>query len=276
MLGSRKSRPDPTELRLEAFGVRLAVTCETEWMLEDVRKILPPGWREADDRHVQATLTLADAGNLRCDVLVGEHRVARDVEPKVAIGILDARLRAEVSSRAVDWTFIHAGVVALDDRALVIPGRSFSGKTTLVGELIRAGAAYFSDEYAVLDGDGRVHPYPKPLSVRIDGSRQHTNEVSASDFGAEIAERSAQIAAVVQTSYDPEATWEPTTGTVAEAALALLSHAVPAREDPQRVMSVVSRAAATARLLDGHRGEAAQAAPRMLELLADPVPANLG
>jgi hypothetical protein len=34
---------------------------------------------------------------------------------------------------------------------------SYSGKTTLVSELIRAGATYYSDEYAVIDERGRVH-----------------------------------------------------------------------------------------------------------------------
>ena len=36
-------------------------------------------------------------------------------------------------------------------RAIVIPGRTFSGKSTLVAELVRAGATYYSDEYAVED-----------------------------------------------------------------------------------------------------------------------------
>jgi hypothetical protein len=34
-----------------------------------------------------------------------------------------------------------------------------SGKTTLVKELVKAGATYYSDEYAVLGGDGRVSAF---------------------------------------------------------------------------------------------------------------------
>ena len=70
---------------------------------------------------------------------------------------------AEVARNRV---FVHAGVVGWKGRAIVIPGRSYSGKSTLVSELIRAGAAYYSDEYAVFDSRGRVYPFAKPLEMR--------------------------------------------------------------------------------------------------------------
>ena len=57
--------------------------------------------------------------------------------------------------------FVHAGVVGWKGHAIVIPGRSRSGKTTLVAELVKAGAEYYSDEFAVLDAEGRVHPFPE-------------------------------------------------------------------------------------------------------------------
>jgi uridine kinase len=41
---------------------------------------------------------------------------------------------------------------------IAIPGRSFSGKTSLVTALVRAGAVYYSDEFAVIDRDGLVRP----------------------------------------------------------------------------------------------------------------------
>lgn len=45
-------------------------------------------------------------------------------------------------------TFVHAGIVAWGKAAVLIPGRSFSGKTTLVTELVRAGATYCSDGFS--------------------------------------------------------------------------------------------------------------------------------
>ena len=41
-----------------------------------------------------------------------------------------------------------------------------TGKTTLVKALVEAGATYYSDEFAVLDKEGQVQPYPVPLSIR--------------------------------------------------------------------------------------------------------------
>ena len=51
-----------------------------------------------------------------------------------------------------------AGVVGWENRAIVMPGASFAGKTTLVRAWLEAGATYYSDEFAVLDRAGRVHP----------------------------------------------------------------------------------------------------------------------
>lgn len=61
---------------------------------------------------------------------------------------------------------VHAAVASLDDRALILPGRSGAGKTTLVAALALAGWTYLSDEVACLGPDGaRVRPYPRPLAL---------------------------------------------------------------------------------------------------------------
>ena len=61
---------------------------------------------------------------------------------------------------------MHAGVVAWKGKAIVLPGTSHAGKTTLVTALVEAGATYYSDEYAVLDAKGHVSPYARRLSLR--------------------------------------------------------------------------------------------------------------
>ena len=47
-----------------------------------------------------------------------------------------------------------------------MPGLSFSGNMTLVRAVVEAGAVYYSDEHAMLDEVGRVHPYARPLPFR--------------------------------------------------------------------------------------------------------------
>jgi len=62
--------------------------------------------------------------------------------------------------------FVHAAVASLGDGAVVMPGRSGAGKTTLVAALALAGWRYLSDEVAVLGPDGaQVRPYPRPLAL---------------------------------------------------------------------------------------------------------------
>src|SRR5439155_23144995 len=64
-----------------------------------------------------------------------------------------------VARRSPQMLFVHACVVGWRGVAIVIPGRRSIGKSTLVAELVRRGAVYYSDAFAVLDETGRVHPY---------------------------------------------------------------------------------------------------------------------
>jgi hypothetical protein len=252
---------------VKAFGVGVSVEVRDPSLLDAVRAILPPTARPCSPRDVEASFALATRDGL-CSILQGETKVVSDVDPRVALGVLDSKIRAAVSTGATERVFIHAGAVAVADRAIVIPGRSFSGKTTLVRALIEAGASYFSDEYAVLDADGRVHPYPKPLSIRENGSRVATSEVPAHSLGAGIGDTAVTVGLVVLTSFEPGATWAPSEGTPSDAALAMFEHAVAARLDPKRVMGAVSKAAAEAQLLEGQRGEASETAAALLALVA--------
>ena len=71
----------------------------------------------------------------------------------------DSLVRILVAEWTRSLVFIHAGAVGWRGKAIVFPGNSFFGKTTLVAELVRRGAAYLSDEYAILDENGVVHPF---------------------------------------------------------------------------------------------------------------------
>ena len=61
---------------------------------------------------------------------------------------------------------VHAGVVSLDGRAVLMSGPADSGKTTLVAGLTRAGFGFLGDEVALLEPRSvRVHPYFRPLMI---------------------------------------------------------------------------------------------------------------
>lgn len=260
-------------LVFEAFGVRLRLDLDAiTW--PSVTPILPPARRPCEDRDLVARFGLRSADGINYEVTRDGDAMSLPHELDVAIGILDASMRMEIAQHATDWTFIHAGAVAVGDRALVLPGLSFSGKTTLVEALIRQGATYYSDEYALLDDAGRLHPYPKPLSIRSLGATRATpgptTETLAADIGAEVGDRPLRIELIASMTYRPGASWKPRVLSPAGGALALLSHAVTARDAPDRVLPTVRNAAQSARALEGERGEADAAAGFMLELLTTP------
>lgn len=71
--------------------------------------------------------------------------------------------------KAESFLGLHAAVVAHEGRGLLLIGDAGVGKTTLVMEVLRRrpGWAYYSDDLApVRLADGRIAPFPKPLSVK--------------------------------------------------------------------------------------------------------------
>jgi hypothetical protein len=178
--------------------------------------------------------------------------------------VLDAQVRAYVSLRAPERIFVHAGVVASGRGAILIPGPSFSGKTTLVAAMVEAGATYYSDEYAVLDQQGLVHPYPKPLSIRAGTARGRDHAVAS--LGGKAGVDPLPVALVAVTSYRPGARWDPERQSPGSGAMALLSNTVPARDRPAQALAAVRKAASSAIVLEGERGEALEAAAGLLSV----------
>src|SRR5262249_10892217 len=112
----------------------------------------------------------------------GAGRLARTKDFESLLKSFESELQLLVADNARRRTFVHAGVVAWNNRAVVIPGMSFSGKTTLVSKLVQAGAKYYSDEYAVLDEHGLVHPFPRPLGIRRPNEFK-TNRIEVAALG---------------------------------------------------------------------------------------------
>jgi hypothetical protein len=176
---------------------------------------------------------------------------------------LAREIQLEVATHAPETVFVHAGVVRYRDGLVVIPGKSFSGKSTLVSELCKAGAGYYSDEYAVVTEDGRVRAWPRPLTLRTEDYQ--TRDVStAEEMGWKPHFGSLPVSVVVVTRFEEEASWEPEPISAGKAVLELISNTVSAQIAPQRAMSHLSRLVVKARCLKGPRGEAAETARLIL------------
>lgn len=159
--------------------------------------------------------------------------------------------------------FVHAGVVGWRGQAVLIPGRSFSGKTTLVTELVRAGAVYYSDEYAVLDSSGLVHPYARALGIREDGDSEPKRH-SIESLGGSRGVRPLPVGLVAVTEFKAEARWRPHKLTPGQGALALLNNTVSIKNRPEAAFPVLKQTAACAPFIRSKRGEAKETAESIL------------
>jgi len=75
-------------------------------------------------------------------------------------------LHALVAKRTRDFLLLHAGAVAREGGAVILPAPPESGKSTLTIALLEAGFDYLSDELGAIDPvTGRIHPYPKRIWV---------------------------------------------------------------------------------------------------------------
>jgi hypothetical protein len=244
----------PYALTFESFGVQMQARASTEEILAQIESRIPPLARRIDESEAESAVRFAivEEGAGHHSVWNPNNMVCTQVGRELALMTLEGQLRSWVALYAPGFTFVHAGVVERGGHAIVMPGQSFAGKTTLVAELVRHGATYFSDEFAVLDSEGLVHPYPKPLSIRSnDGVTLRETDTDVELLGGAAGDTAVPMSVAAVTYYVPGARWQPRRLSTGEGALALLSHTVSARERPQEALQLVTRAAQGAVLLDG-------------------------
>jgi hypothetical protein len=266
-MAERRRRPERQHvIAFESYGVRVSVEAVSQKQLDIVRGILPPGWQPCDPEDSTEHFSIEDDPLGRWLLLRDGRRVMKaGIEFPHLLLYLDAQIRAYIAARSPDLIFVHAGVVSIGERLLVAPGRSFAGKTTLVAALVREGAHYYSDEYAPIDADGLVHPYPRPLSLRHnDFSRE---PIPVQELGGVAGEQPRRITDIVVTTYKPKAEWKPRELTAGESALALLSNTVPAQTRPEQTMRHLRQAVEGARAVEGPRPDSAAFAKMLLEQL---------
>jgi hypothetical protein len=250
-----------------SHGVRLGVETADRSLLARLRERLPPDSRPlrgttVDHRYAVTTPTESPAPRSYSLVRDGQEVVRRD-DVESLLNVFEADVRFTVSLNAPRRVFLHAGVVGWNGGAILLPGRSRVGKTTLVAALVAAGATYYSDEFAVLDPDGRVHPFEKHLSMRNEDGTA-AREVPPHELGAEIGRDALPVALVVFTRFAPDARWAPEALTPGQTMLGLLAHTMAARPRPELAMAALKRVVTDARSLASDRGAAETVVPRLL------------
>jgi hypothetical protein len=254
-----------------SHGLRIGIRVNDPAVLDRLPVHLPPGWKPARTAVVDRLYSLRVGGPGKSAAVrryhllyAGAARLARSLHLEELLEPFENDLQLYVAEWARRRVFVHAGVVGWRGRAIVIPGRSHSGKTTLVAALVRAGATYYSDEYAVLDTQGRVHPYPRPLSIR-EGATERPGRHSAEALGGRTSNLPLPIGLVVVTHFREGALWRPRRLTPSQGVLSLVENTVPIRRRPAAAFAALMPAVADATVLRGARGEAAEVAKLLLD-----------
>jgi hypothetical protein len=262
---------------LKSYGVRIGIRSNDPAALARVCQHLPSDWQNLPSPVVDRIYSIRVGGNgqggrvRRLNHLYGDHlRLARSFDLDSVFETFESDVRLFVAELARHRVFVHAGVVGWKGQAIVIPGRSYSGKSTLVAELVRAGATYYSDEYAVLDARGRVHPFSKPLELRQEGKYEQT-KITAAELGGHSGTKPLPVGLVLMTQFKSGARWRPRKLTAGTAVLEMLFNTVSARRSPEKALATLQRVTMQAEVLKGVRGDAAEVVPSVLKRVEEKV-----
>ncbi len=268
--GTQRSSPggDDYAADLVSYGVPFRLSAKTVALLDLMRQQAPYGstecaWLPATARTF--ALRGSEAEN-RYQVTADDELLLEEaLDP--ALMELGGHMMIHVAEYAPEYVFIHAGVVAWQNRALILPGVSHAGKSTLVAEMVRAGATYYSDEFALLDCDGKVHPFARDLRMRRPGKPDQT-PVPVGQLNGRTGTDALKVALVAFTAFAEGALWAPEPVSAGRAVLELLLHSTPVQRTPARVLATLTATMRHATAWRSQRGEAADVARWLLTALA--------
>jgi len=258
------------QFTIESFGVSVRIGCNSASGLRKLHDLassaLGGKYKLLDGANAEHTFTHIrkkdDFDDLYKDgELVAEERIRESV-----LRQFPSDLRITVAEFAKRKVFVHSGAVSWKGQGIILPAGSGFGKSTLTAELIKLGAKYFSDEYAVLDERGRIHSFPKPLSL-VSSGETVKSEFNVEEFGAAPAKRPVPVRLVVLTEFKPNGKWKPRIASTGQSVLEIIRNAAPTRRFPEFTLSVLNLVARQAIVVKSVRGEATDAAGRIIELI---------
>jgi hypothetical protein len=254
--------------------VRIGVRVNVPSLVWRIQNYLPPKWHSEKSSMVDRlySFVISDGqprqGVRRFHLLFGDmQNLARTLHENELLEAFESDLHNYIGQSARISFFVHAGVVGWKGQAIVIPGPSRCGKTTLVKEFLQHGATYYSDEFAVFDERGYVSPFAKPLGIRGEISQRQVR-VFAKEFSNAVGIKALPVGLLLFTRYQESAYWEPKTMSTGGGMLGLLANALAARRQPERALTILERVARGAEILTGDRGNARQVVQAVVDRLA--------
>lgn len=266
--------PSRKKISYTAYGVRITLEADVD-LLRYLPLPLIPG-AEIDDFPTEPQTVFrffkTQSANGQPVFVFGENdsNLFCVAEGRVAAQALESRIHHYVAALTDRAVFVHAGVVSWRGRAIIVPGPSHTGKSTLVLALVELGMTYYSDEYAVIDFDGYVHAFPRQLRLRPDvGHRSAIPIPYAPEY---CAPNPVPVGWVLKARHNVAGAWDPKFIGSGQTLLALLENTVAVRRQSELTVRTLKRAVGSAIGLESERAEAIGAAQEIMSLINDARP----
>jgi hypothetical protein len=239
--------PSVASARFSVFGVRVALRANALEFLDPLIARIPSGWQKVGSGSVDRVYSViggtdphAHEKRQDCNLLFANLRsLATAASWGDLCDIFESDLESFIARRSRSALFVHAGAVSWKGQAIVIPGESRSGKTTLVQAFLELGATYYSDEFAVFDSEGLVHPFPRPLSIRTNlGSIR----IPAERLGVQVGVAPAHMRVVILTRHMSGMRWSANSSSQAVGILGLIQNTLIGRRYPKLALSTLRKA----------------------------------
>lgn len=250
------------QIFIRVFGVKICIKTNKKILLSELKneiiKTIPVKFEFTETQISDHIFYIESKEDKMYEFHRNENSIGR-LSKSQMMDLFNSRLRLTVAEFAVSKVFLHAGVVAWKGRAIIIPAESFRGKTTLVAELVKKGALYYSDEYAVLNKNGFVQSFPKPLSLRVTEDKYAQTDYSVESLGGRAGKKNIPVGMVLITKFDSRLTtkkWKPKLLSAGNGVMEIIPHTVSIRNNTKFALNVLNKVASRAIIAKSKRGEA--------------------
>ena len=167
----RTVAPAWSTLRLRALGVNVAIRCPEAAVLA----LLTTHYRPMRAPIETAALTYAITRQGRSWLLVRDGlEPFATADPGELLLQLDQDVIIQLQRLRPDLYFIHAGMLELDGKGIMLVAASGGGKSTTTWALVHHDFRYLSDELAPVElSTLTVHPYPRALTLKSPPPRAY-------------------------------------------------------------------------------------------------------
>lgn len=265
------------QIFIEVYGVKICIKTNKKAFLNDLKieinKIIPVKFKIIDPLYTDHTIYFEAKGNKMFELYENKNSLGK-LNKLEALERLGSVLRLMIAEFAVAKVILHAGVVAWNGRAIVIPAKSFRGKTSLVAELVKKGALYYSDEYAVLNEKGYVQSFPKPLSIRGIINEYTQLDQTVETLGGRAGKKNIPVGMILITEFDSKLAankWKPKLLSPGQGIMEVIPHTISIRNNTKLALKVLNKVASRAIIVKSKRGEAKEFVNLLINFFEDNV-----